>query len=156
MDRSGNPMMYMDGSHNVRLMMPRPIPPPESSYALRKGLWDCHVVDGKVVIMQQTLEEAGSLRPGYVDAGSLSKVSRLRASDSKRVRQVPVGPRPMKRQPTLGMRSKTSATQREYSMAAVAHLKEASQSIYRCHDALNVKRYAAVIHEMAIRLRWRQ
>ncbi|KZT04155.1 uncharacterized protein LAESUDRAFT_728367 [Laetiporus sulphureus 93-53] len=39
MDRSGNPTTYMDGPHNVRLMMPQPIPPPESSYALRKGLW---------------------------------------------------------------------------------------------------------------------
>ncbi|KZT04424.1 uncharacterized protein LAESUDRAFT_309587 [Laetiporus sulphureus 93-53] len=133
MDRSGNPMMYMDGSHTVRLMMPTPIPPPESSHALRKGLWDCHVVDGQVVITQHTSEEAGSLGPKYVDAESLSRVSRMKASDSKRVRRVPVGPRPMRRQSTLGMCSKTSATQEEYSMAAVAHLKEASESM--CNSA---------------------
>ncbi|KZT04205.1 uncharacterized protein LAESUDRAFT_313638 [Laetiporus sulphureus 93-53] len=107
MDRSGNPMTYTHNTHNVRLMMPKPIPPPESSRVLRKGLWDCHLVDGQVVITQKTSQEARSLESGYVDGGSLSRTSRKevsetkQVSETKRLRRIPIGPRPMKRQETL-------------------------------------------------------
>ncbi|KZT04167.1 uncharacterized protein LAESUDRAFT_728392 [Laetiporus sulphureus 93-53] len=95
MGRSGNPMTYMDGPHNVRLTMPQPIPPPESSHTLRKGLWSCHEVNGQIVITEQMpAQEAETFGSSDADLGRLSRAPRATASSTERVRQAPVGPRP--------------------------------------------------------------